>query len=153
MNEIEKGNFLTTLFCNLVSPVKQWGSWEFGLPWWLRGKGSARQCRRRGFDPWFRKIPWRRKWQTHPSILTWKIPWMEKPGRLLSMGSQRVRHDWATSLHFTLDTLFGEGNGTPLQYSCLKNPTDGGAWWATVHGVSKSRIWLSDFTSLSYMCI
>ena len=33
----------------------------------------------------------------------------------------------------------GEGNGTPLQYSCLENPMDGGAWWATVHGVAKSR--------------
>ena len=40
----------------------------------------------------------------------------------------------------------GEGNGTPLQYSCLKNPMDGGAWWAAVRGVSKSRARLSDFT-------
>ena len=40
----------------------------------------------------------------------------------------------------------GEGNGTPLQYSCLENPMDGGAWWAPVHGVIKSRTWLSDFT-------
>ena len=44
-------------------------------------------------------------------------------------------------------TLFnGEGNGTPLQYSCLENPTDGGAWWAADHGVAKSRTRLSDFT-------
>ena len=42
----------------------------------------------------------------------------------------------------------GEGNGNPLQYSCLENPMDGGAWWATVHGVTKSWTWLSDFTSL-----
>ena len=35
--------------------------------------------------------------------------------------------------------LNGEGNGNPLQYSCLENPTDGGAWWATVHGVEKSQ--------------
>ena len=42
--------------------------------------------------------------------------------------------------------MFGEGNGTPLQYSCLENPMDGGAWWATVHGVAKSRTRLSDFT-------
>ena len=41
----------------------------------------------------------------------------------------------------------GEGNGNPLQYSCLENPTDGGAWWATAHGVAKSRTRLSDFTS------
>ena len=40
----------------------------------------------------------------------------------------------------------GEGNGTPLQYSCLENPMDGGAWWAAVHGFATSRTWLSDFT-------
>ena len=40
----------------------------------------------------------------------------------------------------------GEGNGNPLQYYCLENPMDRGAWWATVHGVEKSRTWLSDFT-------
>ena len=40
----------------------------------------------------------------------------------------------------------GEGNGTPLQYSCLENPMDGGAWSAAVHGIAKSRTRLSDFT-------
>ena len=44
----------------------------------------------------------------------------------------------------------GEGYGTPLQYSCLENPMDGGAWWAAVHGVSKSRTRLSDFTFTSH---
>ena len=43
-------------------------------------------------------------------------------------------------------TVIGEGNGTPLQYSCLENPMDGGAWWAAVHGVAKSQKQLSDFT-------
>ena len=42
--------------------------------------------------------------------------------------------------------MSGEGNGTPLQYSCLENPMDGGAWWAKVHGVAKSRTRLNDFT-------
>ena len=42
--------------------------------------------------------------------------------------------------------LLGEGNGTPLQYSCLENPMDRGAWWAGVHGVANSRTRLSDFT-------
>ena len=46
----------------------------------------------------------------------------------------------------------GEGNGNPLQYSCLENPMDGGAWWATVHGVAKSQTQLSDFTSLQAGC-
>ena len=41
---------------------------------------------------------------------------------------------------------FGEGNGTTLQYPCLENPMDGGAWWAAVHGVAKSRTRLSDLT-------
>ena len=42
----------------------------------------------------------------------------------------------------------GEGNGNPIQYSCLENPMHGGAWWAIVHGVAKSQTRLSDFTSL-----
>ena len=48
----------------------------------------------------------------------------------------------------------GEGNGTPLQYSCLENPMDGGAWWAAVHGVAKSRTQLSNFTlPFHFSCI
>ena len=52
------------------------------------------------------------------------------------------------SLHFWQGqpTFSREGNGTPLQYSCLENPMDGGAWWTAVHGVAKSRTRLSDFT-------
>ena len=46
----------------------------------------------------------------------------------------------------SLDSIFGESNGTLLQYSCLGNPMDGGAWWATVHGVAKSWTRLSNFT-------
>ena len=42
--------------------------------------------------------------------------------------------------------MSGEGNGAPLQYSCLENPMDGGAWWAAVHGVVKSQTRLNDFT-------
>ena len=42
--------------------------------------------------------------------------------------------------------MYGEGNGTPLQYSCLENPVDGGAWWAAVHGIAKSWTRLGDFT-------
>ena len=45
-----------------------------------------------------------------------------------------------------VEWISGEGNGTPLQYSCLENPMDGGAWWTAVHGVTKSRTRLSDFT-------
>ena len=69
-----------------------------GLPWWLRGQSICLQGRRPGFDPWVGKIPWRRRWQPHSSMLAWRIPWMEEPGRLQSMGSQRAGNDWATSL-------------------------------------------------------
>ena len=51
------------------------------------------------------------------------------------------------------NTEIGEGDGTPLQYSSLENPMGGGAWWAAVHGVVKSRTRLSDFTVTSLSCI
>ena len=70
----------------------------FDFPGGSDGKSICLQCRRSRFDPWVRKMPWRRKWQPIPITLAWKIPWMEEPGRLHSMGSQRVGHDWATSL-------------------------------------------------------
>ena len=79
----------------------------------------------------------------HSSTLAWKIPWAEEPGRLQSMGLLGVRHDWATSLSFSCT---GEGNGNPLQYSCLENPRDGGAWWAAVYGVAQSRTWLKQLS-------
>ena len=159
----------------------------------------------------------------HSSTLAWQVPWTEEPGGLQSMGSQRVGHDWATSLslftfmrwrrrwqptpvflpgesqgqgspvarrlwgraelHIRLKGFSssssngtaavlpgfaggsdgkesacnagdpgsipgsgrspGEGNGYPLQYSCLEIPMDRGAWQTTVHGVEKSQTWLS----------
>ena len=84
----------------------------------------------------------------HSSTFAWKIPWMEEPGRLKSMGSLRVRHDWAASLSlFTF--MHGEGNGNPLQYSCLENPRDRGAWWAFGYGVARSRTRLKRLSSSS----
>ena len=124
---------------------------------------------------------------THSGTLPWKIPWMGEHGRLQSIGSQRVKHDRATSFFPVLEQAdfsffppeynqryretghvwwvgwiginiikmffkrasqanVGEGNGNPLQYSCLENPMDGGAWQAAVHGVAKSWTRLSDFT-------
>ena len=49
-----------------------------------------------GFDPWVGKIPWRRAWQPTPVFLPGESPWIEEPGGLQSMGSQRVGHDWTT---------------------------------------------------------
>ena len=55
-----------------------------------------------------------------------------------------MQETWVQSLG--QEDSSGEGNGNPLQYSCLENPMGRGAWWATVHGVAKSRTGLSDFT-------
>ena len=71
--------------------------------------------------------------EPHSSTPAGKIPWAEEPGGLQSMGSLGVGYDSATSL-----SRIGEGNGHPLQCSCLENPRDGGAWRAAVYGVIQS---------------
>ena len=60
----------------------------------------------------------------HSSTLAWKIPWMEEPRRLQSMGSLRVYMTKRLHFHFSVSCI-GEGNGNPLQCSCLENPRDG----------------------------
>ena len=86
----------------------------------------------------------------HSSTLAWKIPWGEEPGRLQSMWSLRVGHDWATSLSlFT----FTHWRRKWQQCSCLENPRDRGAWWAAVYGVAQSRTWLKRLSGSSSMSI
>ena len=84
-------------------------------------------------------IQWEKVMTPYSGTLAWKIPWMEEPGRLQSMGSLGVGHDLATSL-----ACIGERNGNPPQCFCLENPRDGEAWWAAVYGVAQSRTRLSD---------
>ena len=87
----------------------------------------------------------------HSSTPAWKIPWMEEPGRLQSIGSLRVGQHWANSLSFSLSCI-GEGNGNPLQCTCLENSRDRGAWCTAVYGVAQSRTrlkWLSSSNSSS----
>ena len=73
----------------------------------------------------------------HSNTLAWKIPWMEEPGRLQSMGQEESDMTERLHFHFSLSCT-GKGNGNPLQCSCLENPRDGGAWWAAVYGVTQS---------------
>ena len=80
----------------------------------------------------------------HSSTLAWKLPWTEEPGALQSMGLL----DTTERLHFHFSlSCIGEGNGNPLQCSCLENPSVGGAWWAAVYGVTQSRTRLSDLAA------
>ena len=85
---------------------------------------------------------------THSSSLAWKIPWAEEPGRLQSTGSLRVGQTERLHFHFSFSCI-REGNGNPLQCSCLENPRDGVAWWAAVYGVAQSRTRLKRLSSSS----
>ena len=86
----------------------------------------------------------------HSSTLAWKIPWMEVPGRLQSMGSQESDTTERLNFHFSLSCI-GEGNGNPLQCSCLENPRDRGDWWAAVYGVTQTRTRLKQLSSSSIL--
>ena len=84
----------------------------------------------------------------HSSTFAWKIPWMEEPGRLQSMGSLESDTTERLHFHFSLSCI-GEGNGNPFQCPCLENPRDVEAWWAAVRGVAQSRTRLKRLSSSS----
>ena len=74
----------------------------------------------------------------HSSTLAWKIPWTEEPVGYSPWGHEES--DTAERLHFHFSlSCTGEGNGNPLQCSCLENPKDGGAWWAAIYGIAQSQ--------------
>ena len=85
---------------------------------------------------------------THSSTLAWKIPWTEGPGSYSPWGCKESDMTERLQFHFSLSCI-GEGNDNPLQYSCLENPRDGGAWWAAVYGVAQSRTRLKRLSSSS----
>ena len=72
------------------------------------------------------------------------ISWLQSPSTVI-LEPRKIKSA-TVSIFFPSVCPDGEGNGNPLQYSCLENPMDGGAWWATVHGVAKSRTLLNNFT-------
>ena len=120
-----------------------------GLPRWLGGKEPVylcRRCGRHGFSPWVGKIPWRRAWHPTPRFFPGK-----SHGRRSLVGCSpwgRWGSDTTEWLHFHFSlACIGEGNGNPLQCSCLENPRDGGAWWAAVYGVTQSQAWLKRLSS------
>ena len=85
---------------------------------------------------------------TPSSTLAWKIPWIEEPGRLQSWGREESVTTERLHFHFSLSCT-GEGNGNPLQCSCLEDPRDGGVWWAAVYRVAQSRSRLKRLSSSS----
>ena len=93
-------------------------------------------------------LPWRRQWHPTPVLLPGK-----SHGRRSLVGCSpwgRKESDTTERLHFPFSlSCIGEGNGNPLQCSCLENPRDGGAWWAAVYGISQSWTRLKRLSSSS----
>ena len=90
---------LSVLLIALPPPPRTWLAnikHLMGFPGNSAGKKIQLQCRRPGFHPWVGKIPWRRAWQPTPVFLPGESSRTEEPGGLQSIGSKRVRHDWAT---------------------------------------------------------
>ena len=81
----------------------------------------------------------------HSSILAWKTPWRSLVG-CSPWGRKESDMTERLHLHFSLSHI-GEGNGNPLQCSCLENPRDGGAWWAAVYGITQNRTRLKRLSS------
>ena len=98
----------------------QWLFWHSGFPSGKESTCQCRRCRRRGFEPWVGKIPWRR---THSSILAQRIAWTEEPGGLQSMGSQKSQTHLSTHVHVLTPTPVAYTNwedaSSMAQYSPL----------------------------------
>ena len=137
----------------LATSCKELTHWK--RLWCWVGLGAGGEGDDRGWDSWMAS-PTRWTWVWMNSRSWW---WTGRPGVLQFMGSQRVGHDWATELNplpnleredFQPHLLFSEPhlrNGNPLQYSCLENPRDRGAWWAAIYGVAQSQTQLKRLSS------
>ena len=95
---------------------------------------------------------WRRHWRPTPVLLPGKSHGRRSPVGCSPWDCEELDATEQLHFHFSLSCI-GEGNGNPLQYSCLENPMDGGAWKAAVHGVAEGRERLSNFTFTFHSCI
>ena len=118
---IREGNG-NPLQCSCLENPKDSGAWWAAV----YGVAQSRAQLKRLSSSSSTEIP-EKAMAPHSSTPAWKIPWMEEPGRLQSMGSLRVNTTEQLHFHFSLSCT-GEGNGNLLQCSCLENPRAGGAW-------------------------
>ena len=145
--------------------------------WWAAVHGVEKsQTLLSDFSFYFHALE--KEMATHSSVLAWRIPGMGEPGGLPSMGSHKVGHDWSDAAAATikivpwwlsdkestckagdmvsipvLGSSHGDGNGNPLWYSCLDNSVDRGAWWVTVHRVTKSQIQVMQLSTLTHALV
>ena len=91
-------------------------------------------------------LPTEKAMAPHSRTLAWKIHGWRSLVGCSPWG--RYKSDTTEQLHFHFSlSCTGEGNGNPLQYSCLENPRDGGAWWTAVYRAAQSRTWLKRLSS------
>ena len=93
----------------------------------------------------------RRQWHPTPVLLPGKSHWRRSLVGCSPWGREESDTTERLPFHFSLSCI-REGNGNPLQCSCLENPWDGGAWWAAVYGVAQSQTWLKQLSSSSRKC-
>ena len=91
---------------------------------------------------------WRRQWQPTPLLLPGKSHGWRSPVGCRPWGRQEFDATEQLHFHFSLSCI-GEGNGNPLQCSCLEKPRDGGAWWAAIYGVAQGLTRLKQLSSSS----
>ena len=127
-------------------------------------KNGGRQCKKGieqgsvNYCPFYRSavldihIPivysWRRQWHPTPVLLPGNSHGQRSLVGCSPWGRKELDMTERFHFHFSLSCI-GEGNGIPLQCSCLENPRDGGAWWAAVYGVAQSQTWLKQLSSSS----
>ena len=112
-------------------------------PAWTSGSSQFTYC-------W--SLAWRRQWQPTPVLLPGKSHGWRSLVGCSPWGREELNTTEWLHFHFSLSCI-GEGNGNPLQCSCLENPRNGGAWWAVVHGVTQSQTWLKRLSSSSSISI
>ena len=125
--------------CQQIWKTQQWPQdWKRSIFIPILKRGNAKESSNYGTSALISHASWRRQWQPTPGPL----PGNSHGWRSLVGCSPwgREESDMTERLHFHFSLSFiGEGNGNPLQCSCLENPRDGGAWWAANYGVTQSR--------------
>jgi len=119
---------------------------------WLRLRNVEEKRHLSFLHPWEFQTPvsslLRRRWHPPPVLLPGKSHGQRSLIGCSPWGCEESDTTEQLHFHFSLSCI-GEGNGNPLQCSCLENPRDGGAWWAAVYGVAQSRTWLKRLSSSS----
>ena len=117
------------------------------LPWDMDNSVEVLSTSHMFFE-FFILATWRRQWHPTPVLLPGKSHGLRSPVGCSPWGSWESDTNERLHFHFSLSCI-GEGNGTPLQCSCLENPRDRGAWWAAVYGVAQSWTGLKRLSSSS----